>query len=152
LEPLPADATLDGMTRPAAAPDALPLPRPLRVRVLVVDDAPAFRAAAAAVVGRTPGFVLVGEAVDGGTALAQVSALVPDLVLLDIHLPDVDGIEVCARLDRPPHVVLCSTYAVGDLPASALTCGALAYLPKDDLRPAVLERLWATRPAAPSRG
>jgi DNA-binding NarL/FixJ family response regulator len=121
-------------------------------RVLVVDDAAAFRAAAAAVVGRTPGFVLAGEATDGRTALVQVAALEPDLVLLDLHLPDLDGIEVCARLDRPPHVVLCSTYAAADLPARALTCGALAYLPKDDLRPAVLERLWATRPAARSPG
>jgi DNA-binding NarL/FixJ family response regulator len=142
----PAATTLDGMSEPSPAAARTP------VRVLVVDDAPAFRAAAGAVVGRTPGFVLAGEATDGLTALTQVSALAPDLVLLDIHLPDADGIELCAGLDRPPQVVLCSTYAVGDLPARALDCGALAYLPKDDLRPAVLERLWATRPAAPSLG
>jgi DNA-binding NarL/FixJ family response regulator len=146
----PAGRTLDGMTAPATAPDA-PARQGL-VRVLVVDDAPAFRAAAAAVICRTSGFLQVGEATDGRTALEQVGALAPDLVLLDIHLPDVDGIEVCARLDRPPHVVLCSTYAAGDLPARALDCGALAYLPKDDLRPAVLLQLWATRPATPSPG
>jgi DNA-binding NarL/FixJ family response regulator len=138
------------MTAPVTAPDAPP--QRGVVRVLVVDDASAFRAAAAAVIGRTPDFLLIGEATDGGTALTQVEALAPDLVLLDIHLPDVDGVEVCERLDRPPHVILCSTYAAGDLPARALDCGALAYLPKDDLRPAVLQRLWATRPAAPSRG
>ena len=148
----PVDPTLDGMTAHSSVPDQLPRQRVEGVRVLVVDDAAAFRAAAGAVVGRTPGFVLVGEAADGRAALAQVAALAPDLVVLDIHLPDLDGIEVCGRLNRPPHVLLCSTYAMGDLPARALDCGALAYLPKDDLRPAVLERLWATRPAAPSQG
>jgi DNA-binding NarL/FixJ family response regulator len=132
----------------AASPPSSSAP----VRVLVVDDAPAFRAAAAAVVGRTPGFVLAGQAADGGSALVQVASLRPDLVLLDLHLPDLDGIELCSRLDRPPQVVLCSTYAAVDVPARALACGALAYLPKDDLRPAVLQRLWATRPAAPSSG
>jgi DNA-binding NarL/FixJ family response regulator len=137
---------MDGVTVPA---QRLPA-----VRVLVVDDAPAFRAAAAAVVGRTPGFVLVGEAPDGETALRHPPV---DLVLLDIHLPGLDGIAVCEELvrrDPAPRVLLCSTYAVQDLPARAQTCGALGYLPKDDLRPSVLRALWeaVTPPAAPLRG
>ena len=143
----------------APLPPELPEQRATQVRVVVVDDAPAFRAAAAAVVGRTPGFLLAGSVPDGEQALEHVRAHLPDLVLLDIHLPGRDGIDVCTELvqRRPaPHVLLCSTYAAADLPAGALSCGALAYLPKDDLRPSVLAALWAGRPvtppAAPRRG
>ena len=136
----------------------VPAPRGDAVRVLVVDDAPAFRAAATSVVQRTAGFTVVGVAEDGGPALELAGALAPDLVLLDIHLPGLDGIAVCTELVRRQpgaRVLLCSTYAVADLPARALTCGALAYLPKDDLRPSVLRALWdggATRSAGPPQG
>jgi DNA-binding NarL/FixJ family response regulator len=131
----------------------VPAPRSPDVRVLVVDDAPAFRAAAAAVLARTPGFTVIGEAPDGATALERAAQLGPELVLLDIHLPDTDGIAVCAQLLRrfpPPRVLLCSTYAVADLPPRALTCGALGYLPKDGLRPSVLRALWAAALTPPA--
>ncbi len=149
------------MTAPASATPTVAAAalagRPEReaaVRVLVVDDAPAFRAAAATVIGRTPGFTVAGEAPDGPQALAAADALAPDLVLLDIHLPGLDGPAVCAELlqRRPaPVVLLCSTYALEDLPVEARTCGALAYLPKDDLRPSVLRALWDARPGATPR-
>lgn len=130
------------------------------VRVLVVDDQRPFRAAAAAVLRRTPGFELVGEADTGESAVEQVRALHPDLVLMDISMPGISGIEATRQvLDAAPgtRVFLCSTYSRDDLPADALTSGAAAYVPKADLRPDLLVELWAgarglTPPAAPTPG
>lgn len=130
-----------------------------QVRVLVVDDQRPFRLAAAAVLRRTPGFALVGEAASGEEALAVLASLRPDLVLMDITMPGTGGIEATRRvlLAAPATVVLlCSTDERGDLPAGATTSGAAAYLHKEELTPAVLTRLWqdaaVTRPAAPAPG
>ncbi|MGZ4640111.1 MAG: response regulator transcription factor, partial [Actinomycetes bacterium] len=68
------------------------------VSVLVVDDQRPFRAAAAAVLRRTPGFVLVGEASSGEEALERVAELAPRLVLMDINMPGISGIEATQRL------------------------------------------------------
>jgi DNA-binding NarL/FixJ family response regulator len=116
------------------------------VTVLVVDDHAAFRAAAAAVLRRTPGFVLVGEAEDGAAALDQVLALEPQLVLMDVRMPSVDGIEATRRIlaQRPrTRVILCSTYDLSerDVPASA---GArVAFAAKEEFAPDTLAALWA---------
>lgn len=130
-----------------------------QVRVLVVDDQRPFRLAAAAVLRRTPGFALVGEAASGEEALEVLTDLSPDLVLMDITMPGMGGIEATRRLllAAPGTVVLlCSTYERGDLPAGAATSGAAAYLHKEELAPDVLARLWqeasVTRPAAPAPG
>ena len=77
--------------------------------VLIVDDHAAFRAAARRMLGQS-GFHVVGEAEDGGSALEAIRALRPDIVLLDVQLPDVDGIEVCRRLAQE-----------GDMPVIVLT-------------------------------
>src|ERR671928_1010030 len=81
------------------------------VRVLIVDDHPSFRASARSLL-EAEGYEVVGEAADGAEALAAVTALHPDLVLLDVQLPDIDGFEVAERLkeleDRPA-VVLTSS-------------------------------------------
>jgi DNA-binding NarL/FixJ family response regulator len=69
----------------------------MRPSVLIVDDHAAFRAAARALL-EADGFTVVGEAVDGVSALAAVRALVPDVVLLDIQLPDQSGFDVADRL------------------------------------------------------
>ena len=133
------------------------------VRVLVVDDQRPFRAAAAAVLRRTPGFALVGEADSGEAALQVVTNLAPDLVLMDITMPGIGGLEATRRLTalRPAtRVVLCSTYRREDLPAEVGTSGAAAYLHKQELRPELLVRLWQeaspgaplTPPAAPLPG
>ena len=130
-----------------------------QVTVLVVDDQRPFRAAAAAVLRRAPGFVLVGEAESGEDAVVQVRALRPDLVLMDITMPGISGIEATRRvLEAAPgtRVFLCSTYRQEDLPAEAATSGAEHYLHKEELRPELLVRLWSregvTPPAAPSPG
>ena len=72
------------------------------VRVLIVDDQAPFLSAMRAVVGATPGFASRPEASSGEKALVQAGALLPDLVLIDVNLPGIDGLEVTRRLREPP--------------------------------------------------
>jgi len=100
--------------------------------VLIVDDHAAFRAAARRMLVAA-GFVIVGEAADGLGALAVVAEATPDVVLLDVQLPGIDGIAVAERLAvgrAPPRVVLISSRdaaAYGERLACAPACG---FLPK----------------------
>ncbi|MGI9120033.1 MAG: response regulator [Acidimicrobiales bacterium] len=124
------------------------MPSRVEVPVLVVDDQRLFRLAAAAVLRRTEGFALVGEAETGEEAVDQVASLHPALVLMDINMPGINGIEATRRIvaDAPGTVVfLCSTYQLSDLPADASTSGANAYVNKEELAPGVLRRLWDDR-------
>jgi two-component system, NarL family, invasion response regulator UvrY len=125
---------------------------PIRpVPVLIVDDQAFFRIAARAVLAVTPGFAAVGEACSGEEAVTRVDELAPDLVLMDIHLPGISGIEATRQI-RAAHpgvaVVLLSTYKAEDLPTDARNCGALAYLNKEDFQPEILERIWVERELA----
>jgi len=70
------------------------------VRVVTVDDQPFFRTAARAIVDSTPGFELVGESADGESARELVPRLDPDIVILDVRMPGIDGIDVADRLHR----------------------------------------------------
>jgi DNA-binding NarL/FixJ family response regulator len=115
------------------------------VRVLVVDDSRAFRTVAASVLRRVPGFVSVGQAASAEEALAMLDSLQPDLVLMDIRLPGMNGVEATQiLLQRAPGtvVVLCSTYQRQDLPWDVEGSGASGYLCKEDLSPEVIRRLW----------
>ncbi len=115
------------------------------VRVLVVDDQVPFLRAAAAVILRTPGFRLVGEALDGAAAVDRVGAQDVDLVLMDVHMPVLDGIAACNEVVRrwpATVVVLVSTYDHDDLPASVRSAGAAAYLHKEELTPSRLTQVW----------
>jgi two-component system, NarL family, invasion response regulator UvrY len=121
------------------------------VTVLVVDDQALFRSVARAVVERTPGFRIVAEVASGEEAIVVAAAVRPDVVLMDIHLPGLSGIDATRQLvDRGhPVVLLVSTYCRRDLPADASTCGAAAYAHKEQLTPALLGDLWSVhRPAA----
>jgi two-component system, NarL family, invasion response regulator UvrY len=121
------------------------------VSVLIVDDQGFFRSAARAVLAVTPGFAAVGEAGSGEEAVTRAAELAPELVLMDIHLPGISGIEATRRI-RAAHpgtaVLLLSTYKAEDLPAEARECGAIGYLHKEDFDPEVLEQIWTTRQPA----
>ncbi len=109
--------------------------------VLIVDDQAPFRSIARQVVDLTPGFEVVGEAESGEEAVDLAAALAPSLVLMDINLPGINGIEATRRiLAAAPttRVVLLSTYRESDLPADALSSGARRYVHKEDLEPGVL--------------
>ena len=119
--------------------------------VLIVDDQMPFRMAARTVVGVTPGFDVVGEAKSGEAAIEQVTALSPELVLMDINMDGMSGIEATRRItDAHPEirVILLSTYDADDLPADARTCGAMGYVHKEQFGPDVLLRLWEERDAS----
>ena len=121
------------------------------VRVLVVDDQAPFRMAARMVLKRAEGFELVGEAATGEESVDRVAELVPDLVLMDINMPGINGIEATRQIvaAKPETIVfLCSTYQLGDLPTDARTSGARAYVNKEELGPDLLRQLWNERTTA----
>jgi CheY-like chemotaxis protein len=104
--------------------------------VLIVDDHPSFRASARAML-ESAGFVVIGEAEDGASALTAVDELTPDVVVLDIQLPDMTGFDVCAALERrngaTPDIILVSSRDItdyGELVASSCACG---FVPKGEL-------------------
>ena len=112
---------------------------------LIVDDQAPFRRAARAVLAATPGFDPVGEAESGEQALDLVESLAPALVLMDINMPGIDGIESTRRIvgDHPGTVVfLLSTYRADDLPEGTKSCGAAGYIHKEEFGSAVLRDLW----------
>ena len=120
----------------------------MTVRAFIVDDQPPFRAAANLVFDLLDDFEVVGEATSGEEALALVDALRPDLVLMDINLPGMNGVETTRRLSaRHPDVVtvLVSTYEADDLPADAASSGAIAYVHKEHLDGDLIEQLWQER-------
>jgi DNA-binding NarL/FixJ family response regulator len=109
--------------------------------ILVVDDHAPFRAQARALL-EADGFVVVGEAADGASGLAAALTLRPDLVLLDIGLPDVDGFQVaCELADSDPDlpVILVSTREAADYGPRLACSRALGFIAKDELSgPAIL--------------
>lgn len=116
--------------------------------VLVVDDQAPFRSAARAVVRRMAGFDVVGEAVNGEEAVAMAAELRPDLVLMDMNMPGINGVEATRRIltiEPDTVVVLCSTYNPQDLPPDAPTSGARAYMNKEEFGPAELLHIWNER-------
>jgi DNA-binding NarL/FixJ family response regulator len=121
--------------------------------VLVVDDQLAFRQVARLVIDATPSFVLLGEASSGPHALAALDELHPDLVLVDVRMPGMDGIETAERLraaDAAPVVVLISIEEPPNVPSGVGSCGAAELVRKQDLGPELLRRVWADHgPSAP---
>jgi DNA-binding NarL/FixJ family response regulator len=112
----------------------------------VVDDQAAFRRAMTSVVRETPGFDVVGEASSGEESLLVASELLPDLVLMDVNLPGIDGLEAARRLlrsARPPVVLLLSTYDEDAGDHFVAESGASTYVTKSAFGPDRLEEAWS---------
>jgi DNA-binding NarL/FixJ family response regulator len=108
--------------------------------VLIVDDHPSFRATARAIL-EADGFEVVGEAEDGASALEAVHRLRPDVVLLDVQLPDMDGFTVATALGSNgymPTIVLTSSRDAADFGPLVSECGARGFVPKAELSGAAL--------------
>src|SRR4051794_34803667 len=114
--------------------------------VLIVDDHPSFRASARRML-EADGYEVLAEAEDGAAAVAAVQRLRPDLVLLDIRLPDIDGFEVARRLldadGRAPHIVLTSSNDPADLGEAIGASGARGFIPKGELTGTAIAALLA---------
>ncbi|MFD5601384.1 response regulator [Leucobacter sp. NPDC058333] len=106
----------------------------MTVRILVVDDHPIVRAGIAGLLATEPDFEVVGEAASGEEALALAAAARPDVVLMDLRMPGIGGVEATRRLvhgsDAPPRVLVFTTYEEDDQILSAIEAGANGYLVK----------------------
>ena len=104
------------------------------VRVLVVDDDPLVRAAIAMILGRASGVDVVGEAADGAEVLTAVERYAPDVVLMDIRMPRVDGLTATELLRTRPHapeIIVLTTFDADEYVLRALRAGASGFLLKD---------------------
>jgi CheY-like chemotaxis protein len=115
------------------------------VTVLCVDDHAVCRGAMRQVIAATPGLTQVGEAASGEAAIASATALRPDLVLMDVHMPGLDGFEAAAILLRERRSLVVILTSVGPLdppPGFAPRGGAIRLVPKHELSPRTLLDLW----------
>ena len=104
-----------------------------KTRVLVADDNATYRHALLTVLGGVPSVEVIGQAAGGDECLRLAETLAPDVVLLDVNMPQLSGIEVARRLksgEHPPQVVILSLSDAGDGRAAALSAGADAYVAK----------------------
>lgn len=111
--------------------------------MLIIDDHEGFRARARAVLD-SDGFQVVGEAADGEAGIDAAARLRPDVVLIDVQLPDMDGFAVANRLCElgiPARVVLTSSRDASDFGPLVRKCGALGFIPKAELSGAALGEL-----------
>jgi DNA-binding NarL/FixJ family response regulator len=105
--------------------------------VLIVDDHPSFRASARAIL-EADGFAIVGEAEDGARALEAIDRLLPDVLLLDVQLPDMSGFDICAHVvgrhnGSAPQIVLVSSRDACDFGSLITESGARGFIAKADL-------------------
>jgi DNA-binding NarL/FixJ family response regulator len=107
------------------------------ITIVVVDDQSLIRDGVAALLGAEPDFTVVGTAADGAEAVGLISSLSPDVALMDIRMPDLDGVEATRRLvdsGCATKILILTTYGAEDLVLSALRAGASGYLLKDTPR------------------
>ncbi len=119
----------------------------MTVRVLIVDDQAPFRMAARMVVEATDGFEVVGESESGEDSVVMAKELAPDLVLMDVNLPGINGLDATRQILRDSGesivILLLSTYEEDEYAPRAAECGAAAYIPKAVFGPDRLEAAWA---------
>ena len=114
--------------------------------ILIIDDHAGFRAQARALL-EADGFVVIGEAVDGASGITAARALRPDLVLLDIGLPDAEGFDVAHELASdgpPPYVILTSSRDASAFGPRLKAERVLGFIPKDELSGSALRGMVAT--------
>ena len=135
--------------------DARYVSQPKTVRVLIVDDQEPFRMAARMVVEATDGFDVVGEAESGEDSVTMAAELAPDLVLMDVNLPGINGLDATRQIlagagpdPKAVVVLLLSTYEEDEYAPRAAECGAAAYIPKAVFGPDRLEAAWAAASGA----
>jgi DNA-binding NarL/FixJ family response regulator len=126
----------------------------MTIRVLIVDDQEPFRMAARMVVDATEGFEVVGEAESGEASVEMARELSPDLVLMDVNLPGINGLDATRQIlaggSDKVVVLLLSTYEEEEYAPRAAECGAAAYIPKAVFGPDRLESAWAAASDAAS--
>lgn len=116
------------------------------IKVLVVDDHPVVREGLAAMLGSRPGLAVVGEAADGQQALDMVRRLRPDVVLMDLRLPVMDGVEATGRIVREcpgSRVLVLTTFDQDEMILAGLRAGARGYLLKDTPREDIFKAIAA---------
>ncbi len=116
------------------------------VRVLIVDDQEPFRSAARMVVEMSDGFEVVGEAESGEEGIDLAVELKPDLVLMDVYLPGIDGLEATRRItavEPAPRVLVMSTHESEEFAEAALAAGAIGFVPKSQFGMDELESAWS---------
>lgn len=120
----------------------------MSVNVLVVDDRAPFREAAAGLVSSTEGFDLVGVAETGEESVDVARRLRPDLVLMDVRLPGIDGLEATRRIRaHHPGAVIVLVSTCDDYADDVGSCGAAAFVLKDVLTPDRLRSTWRSAAA-----
>lgn len=117
----------------------------MTLRLLVVDDHPVVRAGLVAMLGEEPDFEVVGEAANGSEAVVRAAELRPDVVLMDLRMPVMDGAEATARLraQSGPPVLVLTTYDTDADIVRAVEAGAMGYLLKDSPRAALADAVRA---------
>jgi DNA-binding NarL/FixJ family response regulator len=123
------------------------------LRVVVADDHALYRRVITRAVDRHPGLTLAGEAAEGNDAVALILALEPDVALLDLRMPGLDGLEVCERVravNRDIAVVILTAFDDDDTPFRALAAGASACLGKDASEAEICRALLAAGDAVPA--
>jgi DNA-binding NarL/FixJ family response regulator len=124
----------------------------MTVRVLIVDDQQPFRLAARMVVEATEGFEVAGESETGEDSVERAKELQPDLVLMDVNLPGINGLDATRKILEESGgsvvILLLSTYEEEEYAPKAAECGAAAYIPKAAFGPDRLEAAWAAAPAS----
>ena len=118
----------------------------MAVRVLIVDDQAPFRNAARAVVEATDGFEVIGESESGEASVDASQRLHPDLVLMDVNMPGINGLEATRQILRNSNgtvvVLLLSTYEEAEYAPRAVECGASSYIAKSKFEPDRLTAAW----------
>jgi two-component system invasion response regulator UvrY len=119
------------------------------VRVLIVDDQEPFRTVARTVVEMTDGFEVIGESETGEDSVSSAHELNPDLVLMDVNLPGINGLEATRQIladhagGKPVVVLVLSTYEAAEYGPQAEEAGAAGFISKSEFSPERLEEAWS---------